>query len=36
MGVIEGFTNVMVSDKNEEQKKELYALMIYILLIKLL
>ena len=36
MGVIEGFTNVMVSDKTESQKKELYSLMIYILLIKVL
>ena len=36
MGVFEGFTNVMVSDKTEGQKKELYSLMIYILLIKLL
>ena len=35
MGIIEGFTNVMISDNSEEEKRKLYSLMIYVLLMKL-
>ena len=35
MGIIEGFTNVMVSNNSEEEKRKLYSLMIYVLLMKL-
>ena len=34
-GFVEGFTNVMVSNNSEEEKRKLYSLMIYVLLMKL-